>query len=394
MNRRICFAGAEITPSEGSTFVGGAVNTIVGLCKGLTDLGWEVHIVTTPSRFLREPTLDFPWAKIHLVRANGRHNSITYYVDFFNKTVKTIRNLHSKYPFDLIHGHSGYFSLSIIPIMVKRKTGLPSMFSLYCPASMLPTKLPVDRYGIKFMSLGLDKIVAVTENVKNSLTKCGVDDKRVEILPSCFDEKAFNILENDFSLTKKASGTNPKTRTILFVGNVNKTKGLDIFLSAAKSVLRVNPDARFVVTLHEPAEVIERVKTNVSRVFGSSMEVLGVVENMAHLVASVDVIAVPFRSTEGISDIPIIILEAMALGKPVVASNLGGIKEAVVDGRTGIIVGLNEPAELASSLNMLLSDLHLRQKMGKEAISQVKKFSYSEIAQRLSNLYTKIVDGQ
>jgi len=81
MKRRICFVGAEITPSEGSTFVGGHVNTVVRLCKGLSDLGWKVHIVTTPSRFLRGVKFNFPWAKMHLIKADGRHNSIKYGTD-------------------------------------------------------------------------------------------------------------------------------------------------------------------------------------------------------------------------------------------------------------------------------------------------------------------------
>jgi glycosyltransferase involved in cell wall biosynthesis len=389
MNHRICFSGAEITPSEGSAFVGGHVNTVVGLCKGLTELGWEVHIVTTPSRFLKKWIPDFPWAKIHVIRANGRYNSLAYDLDFLKKSVQTIKNLHLKHSFDIIHGHSGYFSLSIIPIIVGQKIGIPSLFSLYCPASMFPTKLPIDRYVIKTMSFGIDKIIAVTENVKNSLTEFGVDPKKVNVLPSCFDGKTFNIS----SLKPNTQKTDSKTQTILFVGNVNKTKGLDIFLSAAKSVLNVNPSIRFVVTLHEPAKVVEQAREKAFRLLGSSVEVLGVVENMAQLVASVDVIAAPFRSTEGISDIPIIILEAMALGKPVVASDLGGIKEAVVDGKTGIIVKLNNSEALAFSLNKLLSDPLLKEKMGKEAISQVQKFSYLSISQKLSDFYTKILES-
>ena len=393
MNRRICFAGAEITPSEGSTFVGGHVNTVVGLCKGLTDLGWEIHIVTTPSRFLKESTLDFPWAKIHVIKANGRHNSLSYDADFLNKAVRRIKNLHSKNPFDLIHGHSGYFSLSLIPILVRRKTGLPALFSLYCPASMFPSKLPIDHYAIKVLSLGLDKVVAVTENVRNSLTKCGVDIRRIEVLPSCYDERVFDVHAHHLEMSEKVAAKNFNNQTVLFVGNINKTKGLDIFLSAAKSVLRVNPAVRFIITLHEPREVIQDAKVIASRALGSSVEVLGIVDNMAQLIANVDVVAAPFRSTEGISDIPIIILEAMALGKPVVASNLDGIKEAVIDGETGILVGLNNPDELALALNKLLNDPHLGHKLGKEAISQVKKFSYSEIARRLSDLYVKVVES-
>jgi len=392
MNRKICFAGSEITPSEGSTFVGGHVNTVVGLCKGLSALGWEIHIVTTPSRFLRETPHDFPWAKIHVIKANGKHNSLSYDVDFLIKAVRTIENLNSKGSFDLVHAHSGYFSLAIIPALIRRRLGIPALFSLYCPASLFPSKLPMDSYGIKVLSLGLDKIIAVTENVKKSLTKCGVNGQKIEVLPSCFDEKVFNKHATDLKMPKRVLVEQSKNRKVLFIGNIDRTKGLDIFLAAAKSILRTNPEARFVITLHEPYEVLQSARVLASRSLGSSVEVFGVVNNMAKLMANADVVVAPFRSTEGISDIPLIVLEAMALGKPVVASNLEGIKEAVTDGENGILVDLNNSGELANAITNLLNDPNLREEISNQAVSYVKRYSYSEISKRLSDLYMRILE--
>lgn len=393
MNCRICFVGTEITPSEGSTFVGGHVNTVVGLCKGLSDLGWKIHIVTTPSRFLRETTLDFLWAKIHMVKANGGYNSLSYYVDFLIKAIRTIENLNSKDSFDLIHAHSGYFSLAIIPALMGSRLSIPALFSLYCPASLFPSKLPMDSYGIKVLSLGLDKIIAVTENVKNSLTKCGVNVGKIEVLPSCFDENVFNTHAHNLKIPKKVPVENSKTKNVLFVGNIDKTKGLDIFLAAAKSILRTNPEVKFIITLHESNEILQSARIFASRSLGSSVEIFGVVNNMAKLIANADVVVAPFRSTEGISDIPLIVLEAMALGKPVVASNLEGMKEAIIDGKNGVLVDLNHPDELANAIINLLNDSNLREEIGNQAVSCVKRFSYSEISRRLSDLYMKVIEN-
>jgi len=393
MNRKICYVGTEITPSEGSTFVGGHVNTVVGLCKGLSDLGWELHIVTTPSRFLRDANLDFPWAKIHVVKVNGKYNSLSYDVDFLIKAIRTIENLNSKDSFDLIHAHSGYFSLAIIPALIRRKLGIPALFSLYCPASLFPSGLPMDNYGIKVLSLGLDKVIAVTKNVKNSLTKCGVNDEKIEVLPSCFDEKVFNTRTYNLKIPKKVPVENPKTKEVLFVGNIDKTKGLDIFVAAAKSILRTNPEVKFVITLHESHESLQSATVLAYRSLGSSVEIFGVVNNMAKLMANADVVVAPFRSTEGISDIPLIVLEAMALGKPVVASNLEGINEVISDGENGILVDLNHPEELANAITNLLNDPNLREEISNQAVSSVKRFSYSEISRRLSDLYIKVIEN-
>jgi len=389
MNRRVCFVGSEITPSEGSTFVGGHVNTVVGLCKGLHTLGWEIHVVTTPSRFLKESSLDFPWAKFHIIHVGGRHNSLGYVADFLIKSVQTVEALSKKYVFDLVHAHSGYFGPAIIPIIVKRRVGLPALFSLYCPASLLPNKLPMDNYGVKLLSFSLDKIIAVTTNVKNSLIDCGVNAGKIELVPSCYDEKAFSDSAVDLAIKKSFDASVQK---VLFVGNVDKTKGLDIFLLAAKSILRINPKTKFIITLHEPVERLEGARALISRSLGSSAEVLGVVSDMAQLMASVDVVVAPFRSTEGISDIPIIVLEAMALGKPVVVTDLAGVREAIRDGENGFIIEIDNPNELANTVIDLLNNQSMREEIGNNAILCAKRFSYSEISKKLSDLYLKTVE--
>jgi glycosyltransferase involved in cell wall biosynthesis len=388
MNHRVCFVGTEITPSEGSAFVGGHVNTVVGLCKGLSNLGWEVHVVTTPSRFFKNEEFSFPWAKFHLVHTSSRHNSIGYDLEYLIKAVRTIRFLHEKEGIELVHAHSGYFGPAIIPALVRRSLGIPSLFSLYCPASLLPRKLPVDRYCVKALSHSLDRVIAVTANVKESLTKYGVSSEKIEVLNSCFDEKAFSGLRSSKSKHPSKSLKNPM---VLFVGNADKTKGLDIFLGSAKYILSTNPKVKFVVTLHESAERLQSVRGAACRMLGSSVEVLGVVHNMAELMSSADVVVAPFRSTDGISDIPIIVLEAMALGKPVVVSNLKGVTEAIQHGKNGIIIELSVK-ELTRAVERLLNDPVLSEELGAQAILGVKRFSYSEVSKRLSDLYLRVMD--
>jgi len=389
MNRKICFVGTEITPSEGSTFVGGHVNTVVMLCKGLSELGWKVHIVTTPSRFLRQTEFEFPWAEFHLIKPKGSYSSMVYSIDFFVKAVRTIERLNRCEKFELVHAHSGYFSVAIIPFIAKKRLFIPAVFSLYCPAKLLPKTLPLDKYCVKFLSAGLDRIVAVSNNVKKSLLKFGVNGTEIEVIPPCFDNEIFNLsVLGKTSLSK----SDLPSKTVLFVGNVDKTKGLDVFLKAAKLVLQQYPEAKFVVTLHEKRGVINNVRSFASKMLGSAVEVKGVVSNMAGLMGSVDVLAVPFRSTEGISDIPLVVLEAMAIGKPVVASNVGGIIEVMKDGRNGLLVKPDNVDALAKAVISLLHDSELKTRISREAIESVKHFYYRNVSKRLSDLYAQVID--
>jgi glycosyltransferase involved in cell wall biosynthesis len=389
---KVCFVGTEISPSNGEAFVGGHVNTAVRLSKGLSRLGWEVHIVTTPARFSRGVKFDFPWAKMHFIDVGGQYSSLKYGADFLIKGIRTVEFLDRKESFNIIHTHSGFFSIATIPVLLKKRLGMPALHSLYCPASFFPTKTILDKFGIKILSAGLDKIVAVSTNVKNSLIRCGVKEDKIEVIPPCFDPDVFNP---SVSRAERCNfKVNSETQMVLFVGNVDEAKGLDIFLNVAELVLHRYRRVKIVIALHEPYEIIQNVRVIASRKLGSHVTVMGVVRSMPELIASADVLVVPFRSTKNVADIPLIILEAMAIGRPVIASKVGGIKEIIHDNENGVLVEPNQADLLADAIVNLLGNLSLRKEIGERSISSVNtKFSYMEVSRKLSNLYLKIFKG-
>jgi glycosyltransferase involved in cell wall biosynthesis len=390
MNHRVCFIGAEITPSDDSSFVGGHVNTAVALSKGLSKLGWKIHIVTTPSRFLKNENFKFPWAEFHLIKPKGSYSSLEYNINFLVGAVRAIENINRCEELDLIHGHSGYFSTAIIPAVAKKKLSIPALFSLYCPARLFPNPVLGDKYGVKLLSESLTRIIAVTNNVKKSLLSCGVKSNKIELIPLCFDDEVFN----NRSLSDNLSKPDSSFKTILFVGNADRTKGIDIFLKAAKLVLQNYPNVRFMITLHESYEVIQNIRALASRLLGSAVRTEGVVRNMAKLMASVDIVVVPFRSTEGISDIPLVVLEAMAIGKPVIATRVGGVTEVIRDRENGLLVKTNDVPDLANAIITLLEDPGFINEISKNAILSAKCFQSTEVSKKLNALYLKIIDNK
>jgi glycosyltransferase involved in cell wall biosynthesis len=77
---------------------------------------------------------------------------------------------------------------------------------------------------------------------------------------------------------------------------------------------------------------------------------------MSDLMEAADVIVFPFRHTSGPSDYPTAMLEAMAIGTPVVATNVGGIPEVVVDGETGLLIPKDQPAALLTAVERMLDN--------------------------------------
>lgn len=92
---------------------------------------------------------------------------------------------------------------------------------------------------------------------------------------------------------------------------------------------------------------------------------------------------------EGFSNV---ILESMASGKPVIASNVGGSPEAILDGKTGFLIEPQDPDELAAKTIVLLKDKNLRERMGRAARKRAEDlFSTTKMLERYENLYQPLL---
>jgi glycosyltransferase involved in cell wall biosynthesis len=105
-------------------------------------------------------------------------------------------------------------------------------------------------------------------------------------------------------------------------------------------------------------------------------------------IAAVDVLAVPSR----VEAFPLVILEAMLAGRPVVASAVGSVDEAVTDEVTGLLVPPDDPAALAAALGRLVGDADLRVRMGARGRERaVERFSIDAMARSYEALYERLV---
>jgi glycosyltransferase involved in cell wall biosynthesis len=90
---------------------------------------------------------------------------------------------------------------------------------------------------------------------------------------------------------------------------------------------------------------------------------------------------------------PTVILEALALGKPVIATAVGGIPEVVREGVNGILVSPKSPETIAKALERLLSNSGLRRKLGRAAAESVKDYTWSKIAEKYERVYSISLEG-
>jgi glycosyltransferase involved in cell wall biosynthesis len=111
---------------------------------------------------------------------------------------------------------------------------------------------------------------------------------------------------------------------------------------------------------------------------------------VADILNAADILVVPSL----VDSFPWVVLEAMALGKPIVASDLGGIREIVLPGRTGLLAQPGNSVQLAQALASLINAPETRKKMGALGKERVrKKFTEAQYLKKFEQLYSSILTG-
>ena len=233
-----------------------------------------------------------------------------------------------------------------------------------------------------------DKAIAVSQSVKNSLTeKRRVREERVIVLNNgiCFE----NFAEPDRDqvlLKRRLLGIKAGDQVIGTVGRLRAEKGIGFLLKSFPAVLREMPDARLLIvgdgSQRERLEALSRqleIETNV--IFaGFHMDV-------PVILANIDVVVIP-SLTEGF---PLALLEAMTMKKAVIATHVGGMKEILNDGVTGLLVPPGNHEALTEKIIYLLKNEELADNLRQNAQSESRKYDISHHVRRLEEYYALTV---
>jgi len=193
----------------------------------------------------------------------------------------------------------------------------------------------------------------------------------------------------------KASSAKKKL-TVGMVGRLeHRRKGQDIFIEAARAALKTRKDLRFVIVGHEREEFAHRERALHEMVerYGLSgrIEFRGFVprEKMADVMNELDVLVLCSKQPEGLG---LVLLEAMACGKPVIAPAEGGPLDIVEDQVTGILIPPRDPQRLAEAIVYLAKHPEARTKLGKAGRRKVESsFGIEKTAATTAALYREIV---
>ena len=183
---------------------------------------------------------------------------------------------------------------------------------------------------------------------------------------------------------------------IAIFGHVSDVKGYGTFIDAAASLASQHKDCLFVAIGGETAQrgALRQFEAKVKEAgLADRFAFLGFRSDAASVLHAVDVVCLPSLA-EGF---PLAVLEAMAVGKPVVATPVGGVPEAVVHGKTGLLVPAGDSVALAGAIHTLVNSGELRQQMGMAGRDRVRDhFSVQRFARDVQQLYDTLLtnDGR
>jgi len=236
----------------------------------------------------------------------------------------------------------------------------------------------------KLISYPVNKYIAVSYDVARQLREIIVPENKIEVVHNGiiledYNSRAYNVSGDDvYSSIRKNGETYP---IVITVARLDKQKGHTYLLKAAADV----PGTIFVFVGDGPEKAnLENQARELS--LADRVIFLGKRYDIPELLNGCDIFVLP-SLYEGL---PLSIMEAMAAGKPVVASDIGGVNELIRDGETGYLVPAGDTQALARSINTLVSDPALAGKIALAGKTLVEKeFSADSMVAGVTDIYTR-----
>ncbi|MGH2715500.1 MAG: glycosyltransferase [Thermoleophilaceae bacterium] len=250
-------------------------------------------------------------------------------------------------------------SPQVVGQAIARRAGAAHVFNEHTPltpAGELIAMRPRQRLLTRLVAPHVNRVIEVSERQAAVLVRLGYRKERIVTVPN--GVFAGEVSGNVDRAAKRASlGLQEREFAVLCVANLRPEKGVDAFARAvAKARAEGAPQVRGLIAGEGPER--ERLERLVAGLEG--VQLLGSRGDVADLIAACDALALLSEAEA----LPMSILEAMALARPVITSDVGGAGEAVADGETGIVVPAGDAAAAAAAMTRLAADPERARTMG------------------------------
>jgi glycosyltransferase involved in cell wall biosynthesis len=231
------------------------------------------------------------------------------------------------------------------------------------------------------------RAIAISPAVRDCLCVGGVDPARIRLVYEAVDPARVQA-SSAAAVTRATLGASEEDRILLVLAALIPRKGVDVLLEAMGILAAEGVRPLLWIAGDGPQRDALRSQAAALGV-QEQVRFLGQRGDAADLLAACDVFVLPSRR-EGLG---VAALEAMAAGRPVVCSAVGGLQTSVVEGRTGLLVPAGEPTALADALQRVLRDEDLRKRLGDAGPTRIAEgFEASQMVDAHVDLYREVLD--
>lgn len=363
----------------------GPEKQILLLARGVRDVGWSPHIVVLYRRRKTMPA-------VHpLVEAAGEQGVSANQLDdtgrFSPRVIWQIAQELKAGGFGLLQAHG--YKADILGLLAARLAGVPIIGTIRLHTE---TTLQLKLYKqLDLLALRLcDHVVTVSEALRQAAIDAGLSPGKVTAVWNAIDVEPFMAQAASGTTTREELGLRPGDRVVTAIGRLTRQKGYSYLLQSVPSVLDAVPETQFLIAGDGPLRNELEREAGVLGI-GSSVHFLGYRADVAPIMALSDLVVMP-SIREGL---PNVLLEALALAKPVVATTVGGIPEIVTHEVSGILVPPRDPVSLAEGIRRVLTAPDRGRKLGERGQREVTdRFTVAAMVERTTSLYREVLASQ
>ena len=234
------------------------------------------------------------------------------------------------------------------------------------------------------------RVVAVSKAVQEALLRSGVPSEKIEVIHNSIPLGQFSPVPADRGKVREELGIGSEDIVVGLVGKLNRGKGVYDALAAVATVAKHHPRVRLLYVGEGPErgpleEEAKRSSLHRSVVFA------GLRRDMARMYAAMDIFTLPSTCEEAFG---MVLIEAMAMGKPVIATRVGGIPEIIAHEVNGLLVPPHDDAALAGALSRLMDDRQFSKKIAEEGRRLVeRKFSDEAMGAAFERVIAHVFGG-
>jgi glycosyltransferase involved in cell wall biosynthesis len=240
----------------------------------------------------------------------------------------------------------------------------------------------LDRFSERYV----DKFTVVSDILKEKLIVThNIPERKIETIYNGIELQKYRTYDSDKSSKeiRKEFGVDDKELFVATIGRMVWQKGFEYLLESIPEIIKTLPQSKILIVGDGPLKDKLKVKSEKLKV-ADKIIFTGFRSDIKEILSAVDLLVIPSLS-EGF---PMVTLEAMAMAKPIIATNIDGITEQITDGVDGILMPPKDPSALAKAVIRVLTNKELARNMGLSARKKVEQeFSIEKMVEETERVY-------